>query len=117
MISEIRPQNSRGRATFAVLKAAVRFGVISNLPGCLPFKAMLDEFEFPAPKRREFAPTADQVAAARRAAHQAGAPSRAPTYALQFDTGLRQWDVIGQWGRLSPVTPSGCRRRYTIATS
>ena len=42
----------------------------------------------------------------RRAAHQAGAPRRALAYALQFETTLRQWDVIGQWVPLSDPRPS-----------
>jgi hypothetical protein len=84
--------------------------VACKLPDCNAFKAVLDELEFPAPKRREFAPTAEQVTAARRAAHAAGAPSRVLTYAFQFDTGLRQWDVTGQWVPMSDLRPSAMLR-------
>lgn len=97
----------RARATLNVLKAAVSFGVICRLPACADFSAILTELEFPSPKRRDFAPTEEQVRAARAAAHAAGAPSRALAYALQWDTSLRQWDVTGQWLPLSDPRPSG----------
>jgi hypothetical protein len=100
----------RARMVLTVLKASVAWGVACKLPGCKTFKSVLEELEFPAPKRREFAPTAEQVTAARRAAHAAGAPSRALAYALQFETTLRQWDVIGQWLPLSDPRPSALLR-------
>jgi hypothetical protein len=60
----------------------------------------------PAPRPRKHAPTADQVAAARAVAHAIGRPSLALAYALQFETTLRQWDVIGRWVELSDPSPS-----------
>lgn len=80
----------------AILRATVSLGIICRRPGCVEFSAILDELEFPRPKRRQFAPTAEQIIAIRKAAHDHGAPSRALTYALQFETTLRQWDVVGQ---------------------
>ncbi len=94
------------RMGLTVLKSAVSFGVICRLPGCQAFNAILAELEFPTNRRRPYAPKAADIEAARRAAHAAGAPSRALAYALQFETTLRQWDVIGQWVPLSDPTPS-----------
>lgn len=96
----------RARMMLAVLKAAVSFGVICRLDGCAAFSAILSELEFPSTRRRAAAPTAAQVEAARTAAHAVGARSRALAYALQFETTLRQWDVIGVWVKLSDPRPS-----------
>lgn len=96
----------RARFMLTVLKAAVSFGIVCKIAPCKTFKAVLEELEFPAPKRRKFAPTAEQIVAARAAAHAAGAPGRALLYALQFETTARQWDLIGQWLPLSDIRPS-----------
>jgi hypothetical protein len=96
----------RARMALAVLKAAVRFGIVSRFKGCGEFKAILDELEFEAPDSRSHAPTAEQIIAARKAAHAAGAAERALVYAIQFETTLRQWDVTGQWVKLSDPRPS-----------
>jgi integrase len=87
----------RARMVLAVLKATVRFGIICRLPGCSAFKEVLSELEFDRPKARTAAATSEQIVAARKAAHANGAPHRALVYALQFDTRVRQWDLIGQW--------------------
>jgi integrase len=67
------------------------------LPGCSDFQNILDRMEFPTLKPRTAAPTASQVEALRAAAHAHAAPRRALAYAIQFETTLRQWDVIGEW--------------------
>jgi hypothetical protein len=48
----------------------------------------------------------NRVDAARSAARTDGASSRALAYAIQFETTLRQWDVIGEWVPLSDPRPS-----------
>lgn len=96
----------RARAALSVLKAAVSFGIICKLAGCVEFKTILGELEFPTKKRRNFAPTAAEVEAARSAAHANGAPSRALAYSLQYETTARQWDFIGIWVPLSDPRPS-----------
>lgn len=95
-----------GRMAVTVLKSVMRFGKICRLKPCADFLAILEELEFPSLKPRLYAPTAEQVIAARKAAHTAGYPLRAFAYALQFETILRQWDVIGQWVPLSDKRPS-----------
>jgi hypothetical protein len=94
------------RMALAVLKAAVSFGVVCRTRGCAEFQAVLREMEFEALPSRTWAPTADQIIAIRKAAHEAGAPLRALAYAIQFETTLRQWDVIGQWFDLDDPRPS-----------
>lgn len=98
---------ARARLALAVLKAAVSWGVARRLVGIRDFQAALAEVEFPGLKARTYAPTAKQIIAVRKAAHAVGAPLRALVYALQFETTLRQWDVIGRWLSLSAPQPSG----------
>lgn len=85
----------------AVLKSALSFGVSARLRGCLEFYSAARATRLKRPRSRTVAPTADDVIAVRRAAHEIGRPSLALAYALQFETSLRQWDVIGQWYDLS----------------
>ena len=108
-VDDLRSPDARipkARMALTVLKSAVSFGVICRLAGCVDFNTILAELEFPGNHRRTYAPTAANIEAARRAAHQAGATRRALAYALQFETTLRQWDVIGQWVPLSDPRPS-----------
>jgi hypothetical protein len=81
----------------SVVKAAVSFGIVCRKPGVKEFKDVLGELEFPHPRSRKHAPTAEQIIAARLAAHKHGRPRRALLYALQFETTGRQWDFIGGW--------------------
>ena len=53
--------------------------------------------EIPRPAPRTEAPTAVEVTAARKAAHELGHASAAFAYALQFEGSARQWDVVGKW--------------------
>jgi hypothetical protein len=106
-----RDQLSVARVCLAILKAAISFGVICRAKGCREFQAILGELEFDALPRRTQAPTAAQIIAVRKAAHAAGFPLRALAYAIQFETTLRQWDVIGQWVPLSHPKPSAIIHR------
>jgi hypothetical protein len=96
----------RGKMVLAVLKAAVSFGVACRRAGCAEFYTIMSHMSFPTPKERTEAPTAADVIKVRQAAHAAGHPGRALAYALQFETTLRQWDVIGQWVELRDRRPS-----------
>jgi hypothetical protein len=87
----------RAKFVLAVLKAAVSWGIICKKPGCAEFQAILHELTFETIPARTQAPTAIQIEAARKAAHENGAPLRALGYAIQFETSLRQEDVIGRW--------------------
>jgi hypothetical protein len=94
------------RMALCVIKAAVRFGITLRKPGCAEFREILDNMTFAAPKPRVFYPTATEIERARTAARQAKRPLRALAYALQFETTLRQRDVIGEWVALSDPRPS-----------
>ncbi|WP_412063952.1 integrase [Rhizobium sp. SYY.PMSO] len=88
-------------ASFArsVFAAALWFGVINRCDGAAELLAIVRESsaKLPGPKARTTKMTAQQIAAARVAAHAAGRPSMALAYAIAFETVLRLWDVIGQW--------------------
>lgn len=94
------------RMALSVLKAALSWGIQCRFAGCAEFRAILAEMEFENLKSRTEAPTAAEIEATRRAAHAAGRPGRALAYALQFETVLRQWDIIGEWVALSDPRPS-----------
>lgn len=85
----------------AVLKAAVSFGIVCRYPGCKEFQDVIAELAFETVPSRTFAPTAQHIEAARRAARAAGAPLRALLYALIYDTTGREFDFLGQWLPLS----------------
>lgn len=82
-----------------VLESALSLGVMSRLKGCAELSVIVREArkKLPRPKPRNETMTAEQVVAARAAAHAAGRPSRALAYAIAYETTLRLWDVIGQW--------------------
>lgn len=77
--------------------------VLEN-PDCERLSVMLSKFKFPLAKPRNEQMTAEQAAAIRAKAHELGRPSIALAQALQFDCGLRQKDVIGEW---APLTEHG----------
>lgn len=97
---------AKARTAIAVLKAAVRFGILCRKPGCAEFKAILSACRFEGLKPREAVITADQVIAARSSARAQGHPLAALCYALQFEGTVRQWDLKGQWLPLSDPQPS-----------
>lgn len=79
------------------LRALVSFGIIAEVQACYRLKAILSEMRFEQPPRRETAMTYEMAAAIIEKAHEMGRPSIALAQALQFETGMRQTDVIGQW--------------------
>jgi hypothetical protein len=97
---------AKARMAIAVLKAALTFGIMRRLPGCAEFRAVLDACKFTGLKPRKLILTADQVAAARQAAHEIQHPRAALSYAIQYEGAIRQWDVKGQWLPMSDRTPS-----------
>jgi hypothetical protein len=84
--------------TMNVLKAALAFGIIDgNRPGCRDLHYAIAQMRIPKPAPRRQAPTREQIAKAREIAHRIGHPGLALAYAIQFETTLRLWDVVGQW--------------------
>ena len=96
-----KPRLAAARMAMIVLKTALSFGIACRLPGCAGLKLILQQQRFPTPRPRLEAPTADEIVAARQAAHALGHPLAALAYALQFEGTMRQWDVIGKWLPLS----------------
>jgi hypothetical protein len=107
-----RPRSvAAGRMAVTVLKSALSFACICGFEECRRLKTVLsDDLTFAVPRPRSMVATADDVVKARDAAHAIGSPSRALAYALQFETVLRQWDVIGQWYPLAEPFPSAVIR-------
>jgi integrase len=101
-------QVAKARMAIAVLKAALTFGVMRRLSGCAEFRAVLDAMKgkFPGVASRKIVLTAEQVAAARQAAHEIQHPRAALAYALQYEGVIRQWDVKGQWMPIGERQPS-----------
>lgn len=102
------PHDRLARAAMAlsVLKAALSFGALCGLPHCAALHATTRLLRLPGPRPRTQAPTAPDVIAARRAAHELRRPRAALAFALQFEATLRVWDVIGQWVPLDDPRPS-----------
>lgn len=91
-------------------RAIVSFGVMVEIPACARIKAILDEMRFEQPARRESAITYEMVKAIIAKAHELGRPSIALAQALQFETSLRQADVVGLWAR----SPNGEGSLYGV---
>ena len=98
------------KATKAALIAFTQQVAIQNaefgIRASADLKSIMDELTFASPAPRTAAPTAAQITAARREAHNAGHPAAALAYALQFEGQVRQYDVIGEWLPLDDPRPS-----------
>ncbi len=95
----------------AVLLSSLSFGVVCGHVECSVLQASIKNLKLPGPKARDMAPTAEEIELARKAAHAIGRHSAALCYALQFETVIRQWDLIGQWLELSDKHPSAIIRK------
>lgn len=85
-------------AKIGMLRRAFGFGsTILEDAECLRLSTILHNLRFKAPRRRKELLTSDQVVALRSKAHERGRPSIALAQAFQYDLGLRQINVIGQW--------------------
>ncbi len=91
-----------------MLRQLFSYGIMAELPECARLKAILDEARFRQPARRREKLELTHVEAFVAKAIEMGRVSLALGTALQFETTLRQRDVIGEW---EPVpegeTPSG----------
>jgi len=101
-----KPRIAAARIAIIVLKTALTFAATCRKPGCADLRNILRDMRFAAPRPRKEAPTAAEIVAARKAAHEIGHPPAALAYALQFDGTMRQWDVTGKWVPLGDKKPS-----------
>lgn len=84
-------------AMMALVRAVLRFGKKLRLDPCAQLVDDLSEMKFTLGRRRREFITAAQVVAFRTVAHREGRPSLALAMAFQFELGIRQKDVIGEW--------------------
>jgi hypothetical protein len=101
-----RPRLAKARMAMIVLKNALTFAATCRKPGCSELRDILGKLRFAGPRPREEAPTAAEIIAARKAAHDLGHGAAALAYALQFEGTMRQWDVLGKWVPLADKKPS-----------
>jgi hypothetical protein len=101
-----KPRLAAARMTMIVLKTALTFAATCRKPGCADLREILRDIRFAGPRPRKEAPTAAEIIAARKVAHEIGHPAAALAYALQFEGAMRQWDVRGKWVPLADKKPS-----------
>ena len=101
-----KPRIAAARMAIIVLKTALTFAATCRKAGCADLRDILRDIDFPTPRPRKEAPTAVEIVAARKAAHELGHAPAALAYALQFEGTIRQWDVIGKWVPLADKKPS-----------
>lgn len=87
----------KAHGIISMTRRIVGYGVTAELPECARLAAILDEARFKQPARRRVTLSLDHVRAFIEAALAAGRLSLALGTALQFETALRQRDVIGEW--------------------
>lgn len=90
---------SAASRTMMILGMVIKFGIGMRKGGddCKRVADILKVMKFErAPPRTQYL-TADMVVKFRAAAHTRGRPSMALAQAIQYETALRQKDVIGEW--------------------
>jgi hypothetical protein len=87
----------RAYSCVQLLRIIVKFGKGQRLAGCRDLSEILSDSEFPAPRGRRVAMTAEQAHAIIANARERGSAGLARAVALQFGCALRQKDVIGEW--------------------
>jgi hypothetical protein len=108
---------ARAAAMMDMIRVVMNYGVVAEVdPRCATLALILRKMRFEGSRPRQSYLTADMVVAFRKAAHAAGKPSMAMGMALQFETALRQRDVIGEWVPAPAATPgplAGTGKRWT----
>lgn len=82
-----------------MIREMLRYGIAAELgqEQCIRLMTILEATEFKQPKRRRIRLELAHVEAFIPKAIEAGRPSLALGTAIQFETGMRQRDVIGEW--------------------
>lgn len=105
------PRLAAASITLVCLKNALNFAMVCGFKQCSDLREILKLLALPRSAPRSEAPTAADIERARAAAHELGRHGAAFAYALQFETAIRQWDLIGQWAPLSDPRPSSVLAR------
>lgn len=92
----------RAHNAIKLLRIVIRYGASMGFSGCASAAFVLSQQRFKNAPPRKVAMTYAQARAIVDAAIEAGRLSIALAQALQFECGLRQRDVIGEWAALSP---------------
>lgn len=107
---------ARAHDLMSSVRKITSWGKVLELPHCARLHAILEELEFEGVAGRTALFTYDHAKAVIDRAHAVGRPSVALAQALQFDTMLRQIDVIGEWV-VDLASTSGIRNRVKNARS
>jgi hypothetical protein len=108
----------KAHGIISMARRLVAYGVAAELPECQRLHAILRVTEFEQPAQRRVKLTLEHVEALLPVALERGRLSLALGTALQFETTLRQRDVIGEWEPIAEgEEASGIRlgRRLTRA--
>lgn len=103
---EAEPRIAGAKMALDALKAALSFSAVCGLTDCKRLYDVMRLLAIPRPPPRRVVITAEQVTAIREKARDAKRYSMALVTALQFETTVRQWDLIGQWVPISDPRPS-----------
>ena len=91
----------------SLLRRLSTYGIAAEIPDCARLAAILDASRFKQPGRRRVMLERHHVEAFIGEAIKAGRLSLALGTAIQFETALRQRDVIGEWEPLPRGEPGG----------
>lgn len=87
----------KAHGIISMLRRLFAYGIAAEHNGCTRLASILDNTRFKQPKRRRVRMERHHVEAFIPKAIEAGRLSLAIGTALQFETGMRQKDVIGEW--------------------
>ncbi|MCS0494353.1 integrase [Ancylobacter sp. MQZ15Z-1] len=92
------PERTRkAHGIMSMLRRLFTYGIAAEHAGCSRLSGILNAIRFKQPKRRRIRMERHHVEAFIPKAIEAGRLSLALGTALQFETGMRQKDVIGEW--------------------
>ena len=97
----------------SMLRKVIAFGVRAEIADCARIHAILETERFPSPKPRKKSLCRNHVLAIIDAARKAGRVSIALGTAIQFECGMRQRDVTGEWDE-DGRSPYLLRGRYWV---
>ncbi len=92
----------KAHGVISMIRRILAYGVAAELPECSRLQAILSATDFAQPARRRQKLTLGHVEAFIPVALKRGRLSLALGTALQFETTLRQKDVIGEWEPIGP---------------
>lgn len=87
----------RASGAIKLLRAVLTYGAGERLPGCAEARAILSSMRFEQPAQRKSLMTYEQCRSIVIKSAEMGCPSIGFVQAMQFETGLRRIDIIGEW--------------------